>query len=194
MKIGLYGGSFDPLHFGHLNLAIELKEKWELDEVWFCPAKISPFKTHLAPVDPAHRIEMLKCAIGDIPGFSLLDIEVKREGPSYTVDTLLDLRRQFPQHRFYLLMGEDVLPKFFKWHKPDEIVTLATMLVGQRDGAAEILGDPEIQKALKKGMTKTRVMDISSTEIRERLKKRDYCGHLIPAKTLDYIYQNDLYL
>lgn len=197
MKVGLFGGSFDPLHFGHLNLAIELKEKWGLEEVWFCPAKISPLKMHLAPkVDAQQRLEMLRLVLSGIPGFRVLDIEVNREGPSYTVDTLLNLHKQYPGNEYYLLMGDDVLTKFFKWHKPDEIVSLAALLIGLRSKGEhlEILGDAEIRKALKEGMTETRVMEISSTELRERLKKRAYCGHLVPAKILDYIYQNDLYL
>lgn len=196
MKIGLYGGSFDPLHFGHLNLALELKEKRQLDEVWFCPAKISPFKTHAAPkVAGQQRLEMLRSVLKEIPGFRVLEIEVNREGPSYTVDTLLDLRQTYPEHEFYILMGEDALSHFFKWHKADEIVSLAKIAVGSRaQGSGEIMGDAGIQRALSEGMTKTRIMEISSTEIRERLKKRLYCGHLIPAKILAFIYQNDLYL
>lgn len=196
MKIGLYGGSFDPLHFGHLNLAIELKEKRGLDEVWFCPAQISPFKLHSAPnVDGKNRLIMLKSVLEEIPGFRVLDIEVQREGPSYTVDTLLELRSQFPEHEFYMLMGEDALPHFFQWHKAEEIATLAKLLIGTRTAKdfSKVHGSPEIQAALKAGLTQTRMMDISSTEVRERLKKREYCGHLVPAKILAYIYQNRLY-
>ncbi len=197
MKVGLYGGSFDPLHFGHLNLALELMEKRKLDEVWFCPAKISPFKSHAAPkVDGTIRLEMLRSVLNEIPRFRVLEIEVNREGPSYTVETLRDLHRQYPDHEFYVLMGEDALAHFFRWHKAEEIVSLAKLLIGKRTQgySLEILGNPEIQKALQQGLTETRIMEISSTELRERLKKRIYCGHLIPAKILAIIYQNDLYL
>ena len=139
---------------------------------------------------------MLRAAIADIPEFSVLDLEVKREGPSYTVDTLETLHDQYPDHDFYLMMGEDALTNFFKWHKSEDIVSLAHLLVGRRTTQSnpEILGNADIQEALRDGLTETRLLDISSTEIRDRLKKRLYCGHLVPARVLEYIFQNKLYL
>lgn len=197
MKIGLLGGSFDPLHFGHLNLAIEMLEKHQLDQVWFCPAKINPLKQASAPKEQSQeRWKMLKIALDEIPAFKVLDLEVNREGPSYTVETLESLHRDYPNYKFYLILGDDAIPHFFKWHKPEEITSLATLLIGTRSLAdlPSIQGSPLIKNAIKEGVTETKVMDISSTEIRKRLKCRKFCGHLVPSKILDYIYEHGLYL
>jgi nicotinate-nucleotide adenylyltransferase len=200
-SIGLFGGTFDPIHFGHLNLAIELKEKGSLDEVWFCPAWINPHKVR-AGVHPApakHRLEMLRLAIQEIPGFKILDWELKREGLSYTLDTLKEVHKQEqdPSVKFFLLLGDDAIPGFFHWHKPDEIIKLATLLIGVRSGdfdVNEIKGDPKICDSIIQGLVPTRKMEISATEIRQRIKEDRYCGHLVPKEILDYIYKNQLYL
>ena len=200
-KIGFYGGSFDPIHLGHLNLAIELMEAHHLDEVWFCPTQFNPLKVkHGTPGE--QRLKMVKLAIEKIPQFKALDIEIQRPGPSYTLDTLKQLiqndQKNSISNKYYLLLGEDILKNFNSWHKPEEIVSLIPLLIGHRYmGINKILesakGDPIIASALQKGLTPIRMMDISSTEIRDRLKKGLYCGHLIPAKVMDYIYQNRLY-
>lgn len=199
-KIGLYGGTFDPIHFGHINLAMELKDKKDLDEVWFIPAQINPHKTHIPPVSMKHRLAMLELAIEDIPSFKIKDIEAHRPPPSYTVDTIRLILEQ-EEHRsssrqFFLLLGEDSIPGFFKWHQPEEIVKLVPLLIGSRTGhyiAAESDISPSIKSAIQQGMVKTRIMDISSTELRERLSKQSYCGHLIPARALNYVKKNQLY-
>lgn len=196
-KIGLYGGTFDPIHFGHLNLAIQLSEIHQLDEVWVIPAKISPHKSQTKPISVEQRIAMTQLAIAEIPHFKLLDIESKREGPSYTVDTLRILKKDFPKDQFFLMLGNDSIPGFFQWHQPEEIVSLAPLLIGQRNGQdylKEVKNNSSIVDAMKKGMTKTRIVEISATEIRDRLKKKMYCGHLLPSKVIDFITQNSLYL
>ncbi len=195
-KIGLFGGSFDPIHFGHLNLALEMLEKRGLDEVWFCPVNISPFKMHNQPhIEASHRLKMLALALDDIPSFHFLENEMKREGPSYTVETLRELHNQYPQHEFFLILGDDAVSHFFNWHQPEEITSLAKLLVGQRDFQKpnNFKGSTGIQKAIEEGLTPTRVMDISSTDLRQRLENKLYCRHLIPAKVMDYISKNDLY-
>src|SRR5262249_44608705 len=105
-KIGLLGGTFDPFHFGHLNLAIEMKEKQGLDQVWFCPARLSPFKLQEQATDGQHRLKMIQLAIEGLPFFQALDLELLREGPSYTIDTILELqRREGEGVQFYLILG-----------------------------------------------------------------------------------------
>lgn len=198
-KIGLYGGTFDPFHFGHLNLAIELMEKKGLDEVWFIPAQLSPHKGHILPVSLHHRLTMVGLAISDLPYFRIKDLEAHRPPPSYTVDTLRllmaeEANRSDPK-QFYLLLGEDSIPGFFRWHQVEDIVQMVPLLIGSRSGqwSASQESSDLIQQAIEKGIVKTRMMDISSTDLRERLAKRLYCGHLIPARTLDYIKKNQLY-
>lgn len=199
-KIGLYGGTFDPVHFGHLNLAIEMLENCKLEEIWFCPARLNPHKQANVPsVDIYHRLQMLRLALKDVPHCRVLDIEAKREGPSFTIDTLRELiaieEMSDTPRQICLIIGDDAVPGFFQWNKPEEIVSIAPVFIGRRGTRAiePLKGNPVICEALEKGSIHTHVMEISSTEIRERLANGLYCGHLMPAKVLDYIYQNRLY-
>ena len=198
--IGLLGGTFDPIHFGHLNLAFELMEKKNLQQVWFIPAQINPLKTQLPPVSMEHRLAMVKLAIQEIPAFHLKDLEKKRPPPSYTIDTLRsfiedEVLSDAPCH-FYLLMGEDAVPGFMQWHLPEEIVKLVPLLIGSRSGIWQSDLDTfslPVREAIQKGLTPTRLMDISSTDLRKRLAENIPCGHLIPAPVLQYIQEHHLY-
>jgi nicotinate-nucleotide adenylyltransferase len=198
-KIGLLGGTFNPIHFGHINLALELKEKNNLDEVWLIPARISPFRMHEDLPAQAHRLKMLSLSVSEIPGFTVSDVELKRPSPSYTVDSVREILQNYPEHSFFLLLGEDCLMRFIEWKEPLEIVRLIPLLIGTRPHSDLIrlvpkLGfNDEISSAIRKGFTAIRQLEISATEIRERLKKGVYCGHLLPGKVLDYIYENQLY-
>jgi nicotinate-nucleotide adenylyltransferase len=199
-KIGLLGGTFDPIHCGHLNLAFELMEKKQLDQVWFIPAQINPFKLQAPPTSMDHRLEMTRLAIQDIPQFHLKDLEKERPPPSYTIHTLqafiaAEASNPAP-NQFYLLMGEDAIPGFFHWHSPEEIVQLVPLLIGSRSGVwqYEVANlSLSIREAIQKGLTPTRLMDVSSTDIRQRLSQGLYCGHLVAAPVLQYIYENQLY-
>jgi nicotinate-nucleotide adenylyltransferase len=199
MKIGIYGGTFDPVHIGHINLAIEMAESHNLDEIWFCPASINPHKRNSQTVKPEARLQMLYLATADIPSFKVLDIELKRPAPSYTIDTLRYLQDQqqyLNLDQFYLIIGADAAPHFHLWHKAEEIVDSATLLVGRRsdDGTKKLFESPKkIQDALQNGLTTTRIIDVSSTEIRKRLSQNLYCGHLLHIKVLDYILSHHLY-
>lgn len=195
-NIGIYGGTFNPVHFGHLNLAIEILEAHRLDEVWFCPAQCNPHKLKTQPIAIEHRLKMLELALENVPKCRVLDFEALRPGPSYTIETLQALISQenSSSRRFSLIIGDDAIPGFFHWLQPEEIVKLVPIFVGKRGIVIpELKGNPEISSALSRGMTSTRILDISSTDVRKRLKLGLYCGHLVPAKVLDYIYANQLY-
>lgn len=186
-KIGFFGGTFDPIHFGHLNLAIEMLERHHLDEILFCPAFCSPFKDQ--PVaNGQHRLEMVQRAITGIDRCRVSSVEIDRGGPSYTIDTL---RALHSEGEFRLLLSDESIGRFDQWKEAQELVRLAPPLIGTRREA--LTGKGAIAEALRRGITPTRVFEISSTEVRERLKKKLYCGHLIPAKTLEYIQQQHLY-
>jgi nicotinate-nucleotide adenylyltransferase len=194
--IGFYGGTFNPIHFGHLNLALEMKEKKHLDEVWFCPAYINPHRLDEPPLTAYHRQAMLELAIAPIPFFRLIDYELKRQEPSYTVDTLRFLSNSSSEITFFLILGEDALPGFFSWHQPKEILKIAKPLVGTRKKELNHIlqeADLELIKSFEEGTVPTREMDISSTEIRSRLRNDLYCGHLMPKEVLDYIQAHRLY-
>lgn len=192
-KIGFYGGSFNPIHFGHLNLALEISEKHQLTKVLFSPAFIPPQKLRdedLLSID--HRLQMTKLAISDIPHFELSDLEAKRQEISYTVDALKELKELYPDSELYLILGFDALHEFSSWKNPGEILSLAQPLTGSRE---TLNLDPNFKyrQEFQKGMTKTPLLDISSSEIRKRIQKNVYIKHLVPSKVVDYIYEHHLY-
>lgn len=170
MRIGFLGGSFDPIHLGHLNLAKEMQEKYALDEIWFSPAKISPFKADAPPhISDEERLKLLQIALEDYPAFKIYDKELKREGLSYTVETLEELVKEYPRNQFFLIMGEDTAQTFSKWKDPKRIEELASLLVGERS-------------------------ELSSTLIRKQLKNNLDVSSYLPEKIIDYISLHRLYL
>jgi nicotinate-nucleotide adenylyltransferase len=196
-RIGFFGGSFDPIHLGHLNLALQILEQHNLDQIFFCPNSQSPHKTETPPVaTKEHRRAMVVAAIAPIPKFTFLDVEIQKSSPSFTIDTIHSLYKTEAKGKkqIYLILGEDALANFHQWKEVEELVALAPPLVGSRSDAAlpKSLSKP-LLAALQKGMTKTPIMEVSSTEIRRRLQLGLYCGHLLPAKVWDYINTNQLY-
>jgi len=199
-SIGFYGGSFDPIHNGHINMALELMEACHLSEIFFCPTYLSPHKQESTKTSGEHRLNMVELAIRDIPGFTCLDREIKREGPSFTIDTLEELleieEKSGNTRQLYLILGDDTIEKFHTWHRVKDIVNLVPLLIGRRlygDADKSFSSDPLLSESIMKGLVPSSQMDISATNIRQRLLKGRYCGHLAPQKVLDYIYQNQLY-
>ncbi|MBS0630037.1 MAG: nicotinate (nicotinamide) nucleotide adenylyltransferase [Verrucomicrobia bacterium] len=191
---GFFGGTFDPIHFGHLNLAINLLEVHKLDHILFSPANFSPMKgDNLPTASSKDRLEMTKLALEGIPDFSLLDLELEREGPSYTIDTIKELLRHHSGVQFHLILGEDVLEGLPKWRHVEELLTLAPPYIGARPGAKLPKLPLPIAKWVDRGRSDIPNMEISSTELRKRLIQKKYCGHLIPTKVLDYIHAHRLY-
>src|SRR5689334_8786356 len=171
-RIGLLGGSFDPMHFGHLNMAIAFRETHKLDEVLFCPTYISPFKSDTPPLcSGKHRLAMVACGINGIEGFSVLNWEVVREGPSYAIDTVKRLKEQEAAAELFLLLGEDQLPHLHQWKSVEELFFLCRPLVASRENKVTTLShlSGSLQSLIAKGRTGIPLMDISSTVIRERL-------------------------
>lgn len=194
--IGVFGGTFDPIHFGHINLALQLKEHHNLKEVWFCPAGTSPFKKDCVTTGGVDRLAMVELAIEGIPGFYAVDTEIKRGGISYTIDTLRILKSQTTEE-LALILGSDMIGSLPAWHQPHEIVKIASLLVGTRlhQGPPESLrAFPDIWNAVLGGWTPIPQLDISSTDVRLRLSQKKYCSHLVPGKVLDYISCHGLYL
>lgn len=192
-KIGFFGGSFDPIHFGHLNLALEIKQAKNLDEVVFCPTYINPTKqSNDKGASIEERLEMIKLATDGIDHFRVSDIEAKRQGISYTVDTLETLTKENQDAQIFLILGLDAALGIANWKDPEKILSLATPLIGLRDSKS-LDENLKYYTVLKKGLVETRLLDISSTEIRKRLQLKLYIRHLVPSKVVDYIYQHHLY-
>lgn len=192
MKIGFLGGTFDPIHFGHLNLALRILEARGLDQVLFCPASLSPHKESRPPqASKENRCAMVACAIADIPQLRLCTIETEQENPCYTIDTVRLLQKKHENDQFHLILGEDGLHRLSEWKEVEALLTLAPPLIGVRHLPRE---SSFYHKDIKENFNLIPLMDISSAEIRMRLQKGLYCGHLLPANVLDYILSHQLYL
>lgn len=169
MRIGVFGGTFDPPHVGHLLLAADAFEALRLDKLIFVPASIQPFKVGTPAVaSPTDRLEMVRLSAGDDPRYSVDDAEIGREGLSYTVDTLEDLSRRNRREEIFLLVGEDALAGFAGWRNRERILELATLAVMHRAGTS----GSEKKSVVHDGVVSlsARRIDVSSTEIRERVR------------------------
>jgi nicotinate-nucleotide adenylyltransferase len=202
VKVGLYGGTFDPIHFGHINLALEIAEAHALDQVWFFPAHTNPHKQNTPPAaSPQQRLRMLQIALEELPQFSILENEIKRSGPSFTIDTLREVVAHSEKsslfRQFFLILGADSLKDLLQWKSLKEIINIAPPLIGSRTGAdiKELSAHwpQEVAQAVQKGLTKIRVLDISATEVRKRIRAGLYYHHLVPSKVIDYIFDNRVY-
>jgi len=193
-KVGFFIGTFDPIHNGHISLAVQISEIHRLDEVILCPAFCSPFKKNRPPaVSAEQRLQMVQAAIQDIPRFSASDREIRQDKIVFTIDLVKEILNEEKNLQLHLIFSEDTLNGFPQWKEVDELIRLAPPFIGSRLASPRNI-PADLKEKLKKGFTQTKMMDISSTEIRERLKKELYCGHLVPAKVLDYIRVYQLYL
>lgn len=188
MKIGIFGGTFDPIHRGHLLLAQQARNQYQLDKVLFIPAKTPPHKTDQSDLTPApHRFRMVELALKDYPEFELCDRELNRPGISYTIDTLRDLRKQYPGDSFFLILGSDAASEFSTWKQPDEIIKMAQVLVALRPGFS-LPSQTNFQTIAMPPVP------LSSTEIRERLAAGKIPGDkALPAEVEQYIRRMNLY-
>jgi nicotinate-nucleotide adenylyltransferase len=181
-RVGVFGGSFDPVHVGHLAIANAALEELALDRVLFVPARRSPLKEE-GPVAPAEdRLAMLEAATKDEPRFGLSTVELEREGPSYTVDTLASLRGQ---GELYLILGGDAYADLERWRDPERVRSLATIVVAARPGA------PNAPRGVR--VLDTPLMDISSRVLRARAARGRSLRYLVPEAALRYIEEHRLY-
>ena len=183
MRTGILGGSFDPIHHGHLILARAAREELGLDRVIFIPANLSPHKTDTRPATGEERLEMVNLALRGEDGFAAGHIELRRPAPSYMVDTLRELKANRPEDEFVLLIGADNVAKFDTWREPDEIRKLAEIAVLDRAGGAASHEWPVVRRAV----------DISSTDIRARVAAGRSIRYLTPDAVCDYIALRGLY-
>lgn len=187
-RIGILGGSFDPIHFGHLLMAQSAAEALKLDRVFFVPAFRSPFKSdHHIPFS-ADRLAMVKLAIQGNQTFAVCDGEIRRKGVSYTVDTLKELKARYPQAKLYLLMGADNLRRFHRWKQPKEILRLARLAILNRPGFDK--NYPQRWPYVKVNMP---AVDIASSDIRRRLKSGKSIWYLTFTTVIRYIKRRGLY-
>ena len=168
MRIGLFGGTFDPPHVGHLLAATDAYEALTLDRLLFVPAGTQPFKSGKVRATGEQRLAMLRLMVGDDPRFGVEPVEIDRGGLSYTVDTVQALADRENFATLFLLIGEDLAAQFATWREPERIARLATVVVLHRPGVPEAPGNEQQAKRLLRRI-ETRRVDVSSTEIRSRV-------------------------
>ena len=192
-KIGFFGGTFDPIHIGHLIVADSIRYNMGLDKVIFVPAKVHPLKDNTQITPAEHRYKMVSLAINDHPGFEVSDYEMKKADVSYTVETMRHFKTVYPDAQFqrYLLIGSDVVNEFHKWHQPEEIVKLCDIIAFYRAGAK-----PEPQSKLVRNFQFSEVpqLYISATEIRHRIRNGMPFRYFVTDAVRAYILDNRLYV
>jgi nicotinate-nucleotide adenylyltransferase len=185
MRLALYGGTFDPVHHGHLVLARDALEQLQLDRLIFIPANLSPHKLVTQPVPAALRREMLAVAIADEPGFALDDSELSYPGPSYSVDTVERVRAAHPEAELFYLIGADNLRELHTWRRIEDLRRLVEFVVfGRGDHAGP---------ATDGFRTLSRRIDISATEIRRRVASGQSIRYLVPEPVRSLIIAHHLY-
>lgn len=196
MKIGIMGGTFDPIHMGHLIAAEHARENMGLDEIWFMPSHQPPHKSDVPQATAEQRLQMLELAIQSHPAFRTTDIEYRRTGKSYTVDTVHQLTDLFPKHSFYFIIGADMVHFLPKWYKIDEIDKHVRFIGLSRPGFSldSAAFDKESQALLGKvHFVPMPLIEISSTLVRESLKRGKSVRYLIPEPVRQFIEEGRLY-
>ena len=189
-RIGILGGVFDPVHFGHLSVAVLARESFGLDEVVFIPSGAPPHKSSVT-ASPDDRLSMLRLALSGVDGCTVWEGEIRRAGYSYTIDTLKELGSIYGVDRFYFIIGTDNLPEIHKWRSAAEVISKVILCVAKRPGhdiiRTEALAPADIREFLGPEW------GASSTMLRDYMKSGCSCKFLIPDAVLGYIKEKGLY-
>ena len=198
MRLGIYGGTFDPIHYGHLALAEQCREQCGLDEVWFVPAAQPPHKLESTISSAKARCEMIEFAIAGHPQFKLSRLELERPGPSFTVTTLEQLHAENPSRELFLLIGADSLHDLPHWREPQRILELATVVAVNRGDA--VLPDRSLlERQLGPAAARLRFvqmpgLDLAASDLRRRVSAGQSIRYLVPRAVESYITQHRLYV
>ncbi len=198
MKIGVLGGTFDPVHLGHLKIAEEARESLNLSELIFVPAGQPPLKLPHPITSAEHRLEMLRLAVGDSPHLKVSTMEIERSGPSYTVDTVAELRGQYgSEDELFFILGWDSLAQLEEWREPSRIIRMCYLVAVPRPGCQQ--PNLEALEANIPGISQRVVflerprVDISASAIREMAARGMSLSQLVPQPVEEYIRQHELY-
>jgi nicotinate-nucleotide adenylyltransferase len=190
MRIGVLGGTFDPPHVGHLIVASDVCAALALDRLLFIPAAAPPHKRGRVRASPALRLEMVRAATADDPRFEVDDLELRREGESYSADTLRQLREREPDAEIFFVIGVDQLREFGSWREPDVVARLATLVVVSRAGEEGGIGGEVAFPVRPVQVTR---IDLSATEIRRRVRDGEPIRYLVPDSVREIIEREGLY-
>ncbi|MBQ4117973.1 MAG: nicotinate (nicotinamide) nucleotide adenylyltransferase [Oscillospiraceae bacterium] len=197
MKIGIYGGSFDPVHKGHVNAVLTFKEELSLDKIIVIPAYQPPHKKGLALTPSEHRMNMCRLAFEGLEGFEVSDIEIKREDEGYMADTVEQLREIYPDDELFLLIGGDMLLSFQRWYAWHKITDEAVLAVAARNWEDDAVLEAEAAVLRSYGaevrIVPIDVKEISSTEVREAVRRADDISSMVPDGVDEYIWNHYLY-
>jgi nicotinate-nucleotide adenylyltransferase len=200
MRLGVFGGSFDPVHYGHLLLAECCREQCQLDAVWFLPAAVPPHKQNREPTPVAQRIEMLELAIAGNPAFSVCRYEADRGGVNYTVDTLEHFHRKDPSRELFLLLGADMLADLPTWRSAARLCQLALPVAVRRPGCRPVnfdclreIAGPERIKRMRQHQVEMPEIGTSSTDLRRRVESGRSIRYSTPRAVEMYIETHELY-
>lgn len=200
MRIGVFGGSFNPVHYGHLLLAETSRESLKLDQLWFVPAAMPPHRRPKLLASAPQRVEMLHLAIGDHPAFEIKTVEIDRGGMSYTVETLEAFQRERPEVEWYLILGADSVHDLPNWHLPQRICELATLACAHRAGreapdfgrVAHLMSASQLE-ACRNSTIEMPQIELSSTELRQRVHDGRSIRYRTPRSVERYIATHNLY-
>ncbi len=187
MKIGILGGTFNPIHIGHLILAEEMREKLGLDRVVFVPTYLAPHKDNTETADAVSRYQMVRSAIAANRYFSVSDVEIQRKGPSYTIDTIKEFRKKFGKAGLYFITGSDLLTYLDEWKDLNQIIRMVKFVVATRPGYP-LANIPSYIRTVD-----IRAVDISAFEIRRCIRQGRSFRYLVPESVFEYISKNKLY-
>ncbi|WP_232725406.1 nicotinate-nucleotide adenylyltransferase [Bacillus sp. FJAT-44742] len=188
IKVGILGGTFDPPHHAHLMIAQEALTECGLDEVWFIPVNVPPHKQRSSTTSNRQRKEMIQLAINDNPFFKLSTIELERGGPSFTIDTIKQLKKENPSHEYYFIIGGDMAEQLDTWHEINALKKLVTFTVAARP---PYKSSPPFQEGIL--IMEAPQLDVSSTDIRLRVKMGKNIQYLVPDSVREYIKERGLY-
>jgi len=187
MRIGILGGTFNPVHIGHLILAEEAREKLGLDKIIFIPTALPPHKDNLNIAPAADRLKMLKLAIKGNKYFTVSDVEIRRQGRSYTIDTLKELKRKHSHDELYFIIGSDLLKYLNEWKDLNEIIKMVKFVAATRPGFP-LEQIPSYIETLA-----IRAVDVSGFEVRQCVAANKSFGYLVTDRVFDYIKKRKLY-
>ncbi|MDD4238093.1 MAG: nicotinate-nucleotide adenylyltransferase [Desulfotomaculaceae bacterium] len=197
-RLGIMGGTFDPIHFGHLVTAEGARYEYKLDKVIFIPTGQPPHKQNIKRTEPWSRFEMTRLAVATNPFFEISPLEIERPGPSYTIDTVQEIARLFPGTQIYFITGADAVSEILIWKKVEQILSICRFIAATRPGYK--LGETwkkidELPQDLKKNILCMEVpaLAISSTGIRQRVREGRPIKYLLPESVEEYITSNNIY-